>query len=47
MTFEEQKGARDGSNQEQPEAAWKAFASASARTIEYLIDVYLQVVYPM
>jgi hypothetical protein len=28
-------------------AAWKAFAVASANMIEHLVDVYLQVVYPM
>ena len=30
-----------------PATAWGAFAAASAGAIEYLVDVYLQVVYPM
>jgi hypothetical protein len=37
----------DVTSKELPPAAWRAFAAASASTIEYLIDVYLQVVYPM
>jgi hypothetical protein len=37
----------DVTSKERPPAAWMAFAAASANTIEYLIDVYLQVVYPM
>lgn len=32
---------------EWPGEAWRAFAAASAATIEYLIHVYLQVAYPM
>jgi hypothetical protein len=33
--------------EELPKPAWTAFAAASTSTIEYLIDVYLRVVYPM
>ncbi|KAH7077842.1 hypothetical protein BKA63DRAFT_509185 [Paraphoma chrysanthemicola] len=32
---------------EEPGAAWKAFAAASGAGIDYLVDVYLQVVYPI
>jgi hypothetical protein len=34
-------------SEEEPSQAWKAFAAASVTSIEYLVDVYLQVVYPM
>lgn len=34
-------------SEEWPETAWRAFAAASAGTIEYLVDVYFRVVYPM
>ncbi|KAH7088397.1 hypothetical protein FB567DRAFT_524321 [Paraphoma chrysanthemicola] len=34
-------------SEEEPGAAWKAFAAASGAGIDYLIDVYLQVVYPI
>jgi hypothetical protein len=38
---------REKPGEEWPDASWRAFAAASAGTIEYLVDVYLQVVYPM
>ncbi|OSS51365.1 hypothetical protein B5807_03088 [Epicoccum nigrum] len=34
-------------NDDGPTIAWRAFAIASAGTIEYLVNVYLQVVYPI
>lgn len=34
-------------SQERPGEAWRAFATASAGTIEYLVQVYLQVAFPM
>jgi hypothetical protein len=36
-----------GLNKELPGEAWRAFAAASAATIEDLVHVYLQVAYPM
>lgn len=42
-----QMAGREELGGEWPGAAWRAFAAASAGTIEYLVDVYLQVVYPM
>jgi hypothetical protein len=38
---------RKGLGKDSPGTAWRAFAAASASTIEYLVDVYLRVVYPM
>lgn len=40
-------GGGEDLSEEWPETAWRAFAAASAGTIEYLVDVYFRVVYPM
>lgn len=42
-----QMAGREELGDEWPGSAWRAFAAASAGLIEYLVDVYLQVVYPM
>jgi hypothetical protein len=42
-----QMAAREELGKEWSGSAWTAFAAASSGIIEYLVDVYFQVVYPM